>query len=132
MKIDWDKVEAMADAMTDEEAGLAPGEKQFTPKEGRKAYLDWERRTSTLPGARAAERRIKAQQAAARAMRLMREHNDLTQAEIARRMGVKAPCVSRIERFGASTIQSLIGYAKACGYSIRILAESPKETLALA
>ena len=132
MKIDWDKVEAMADAMTDEETGLEPGQRQFTPEEGRKAYLDWERRAAALPGARAALRRVRAQQAAARGMCLMREHNDLTQAEIARRMGVKAPCVSRIERLGASTIQSLVGYAKACGYTIRIIAESPKETLALA
>jgi len=132
MKIDWDKVEAMADAMTDEDTGLAKGARQFTPEEGRRAYLEWESSAAKLPGAKAALRRVRAQQAAARAMRQMREHNDLTQAEIARRMGVKAPCVSRIERFGATTIQSLMGYAKACGYSLRIIAESPKETLALA
>ena len=66
MKIDWDKVEAMADAMTDEDTGLAKGARQFTPEEGRRAYLESVERAKKTPGYKAALRRVRAQQAAAR------------------------------------------------------------------
>ena len=62
----------------------------------------------------------------------MREHAALTQTEIARRMGVKATAVSRLERFGATTLQALFGYANACGYQIRITAQSKQDQFAFA
>jgi len=126
------KAKKETETFTNEELGLEPGERQFTKAEARKAYLDWMAETAKLPGYEAAYRRIKAQQEAARALRRMRERADLTQAEIARRMGAKATAVSRLERFGATTLQALFGYAKACGYNIRITAESKQDQFAFA
>ena len=117
---------------TNEELGLEPGERQLTKEEARKAYLDWMAKTATHPGAQAALRRVREQQKAARALRRMREHAALTQKEIARRMDVKPTAVSRLERFGATTLQALFGYAKACGYEIRITAESDADQFAFA
>lgn len=130
-KIDWDAVEAMADAMTDEEAGIKPGEK-ITPEEGRRLYLESLERAKKSPTFPAVLRRVQEEQRAARALRLMRERANITQREVARRMDVKAPAVSRLERFGASTIRALTDYARACGYRIRIVAESPTDSFAMA
>lgn len=104
----------------------------WSSEQGRAAYAAWAdgvRRSSAYP---AALRRVKAQQEAAAAMRRMREHAALTQAEIARRMDVKAAAVSRLERFGATTLQALFGYADACGYRISITAESKADRFAFA
>jgi predicted XRE-type DNA-binding protein len=131
MKIDWEKAEAMAEAMTDEEAGIKPGEK-ITPEEGRRLYLEWSAKVRKRPSYAAALRRVEEEQKAARALRLMRERAKMTQREVARRMDVKAPAVSRLERFGASTIRALTEYARACGYSIRIVAESKTDSFAFA
>ena len=68
----------------------------------------------------------------ASALRRMREHANITQREVARRMAVKAPAVSRLERFGASRIRALAKYARACGYKIRIVAESQSDSFAIA
>jgi len=65
-------------------------------------------------------------------LRRMRERAALTQAEIARRMDVKATAVSRLERFGATTLQALFGYAAACGYKISITAKSKADQFAFA
>ena len=130
-KIDWEKAEAMADAMTDEEAGIVPGEK-ITPENGRRAYLESVKRAERDPNFAATLRRVEEEQKAARALRLMRERAKITQREVARRMAVKAPAVSRLERFGASTIRALTEYARACGYRIRIVAESPTDSFAMA
>ena len=131
-KIDWEKAEAMADAMTDEDIGLKPGERMYTPEEGRRAYLESVERARKHPNYAATLRRVKEEQKAARALRLMRERANITQREVARRMAVKAPAVSRLERFGASTIRALTEYARACGYKIRIIAESPQDSFAMA
>ena len=117
---------------THAELGLAPGERQFTPEEARAAAEKWMADASRLPGPQSAYRRAKAQQDAARALRRMREHAALTQTEIARRMDVKATAVSRLERFGATTLQALFGYANACGYQIRITAQSKQDQFAFA
>lgn len=132
MKIDWEKAEAMADAMTDADIGLKPGEKMFTPEEGRRAYQESVKKAKRRPGYAAALRRVEEEQKAARALRLMRERAKITQREVARRMDVKAPAVSRLERFGAGTIRALTEYARACGYRIRIIAESPTDSFAFA
>lgn len=104
----------------------------WTREEGLAAASEWMTETAKLPGADAAYRRIKAQQTAAKALRRMRERAALTQAEIARRMEVKATAVSRLERFGATTLQALFGYAQACGYKIRITAKSKADQFAFA
>lgn len=130
-KIDWDAVDAMADAMTDEEAGIKPGER-VTPELGRRLYLESAEKARRRPGYAATLRRVHEEQSVARALRLMRERANITQREVARRMDVKAPAVSRLERFGASTIRALTDYARACGYRIRIVAESPTDSLAMA
>ena len=104
----------------------------WTAAEGRKAYLQWKAKVEKHPGYPAALARVQAQQKAARAMRRMRERAEITQAEIARRMDVKPSAVSRLERFGASTLQALFGYAHACGYELRISAKSPADTFAFA
>ena len=115
---------------TNEELGLEPGERQFTKAEARRAFLNWMNETAKLPGMKDAERKIRARQESARALRRMRERADLTQAEIARRMDVKATAVSRLERFGATTLQALFGYANACGYEIQITAKSSADVFA--
>ena len=107
-------------------------ERQFTRDEAQVAANDWMAQTAALPGADAALRRVMAQQAAAKALRRMREHAALTQSEIAQRMDVKATAVSRLERFGATTLQALFGYARACGYEIQITAKSSADTFAFA
>lgn len=83
-KIDWNKVEAMADAMTDADIGLPRGQKMYTPEEGRKAYLEFRKNARKHPGYKEALRRVQAQQKAACALRLMREHANISQAEVAR------------------------------------------------
>lgn len=115
-----------------EELGLETSERQFTRAEARAAAAQWMATARELPEYPAALRRVQAQQSAARALRRMREHAALTQAEIARRMDMKATAVSRLERFGATTLQALFGYANACGYRIRISAESPADRFAFA
>ena len=117
---------------TSKELGLASGERQFTPEEARAVAKKWMADVARLPGSQSAYRRAKAQQDAARALRRMREHAALTQTEIARRMDVKATAVSRLERFGATTLQALFGYANACGYQIRITAQSKQDQFAFA
>lgn len=119
-------------AFSNEELGLEPGERPFTKEEARKACEEWMAEASKRPGAQAALRRVRAQQKAARALRRMREHAALTQSEIASRMDVKATAVSRLERVGASTLQALFGYAKACGYTISITAKSKQDQFAFA
>ncbi len=112
--------------------GLESGERQFTREEARAAAAQWMAETATLPEYPAVLRRVKAQQEAAHALRRMREHAAISQAEIARRMSVKASAVSRLERFGATTLQALFGYAAACGYRISIEAKSKSDTFAFA
>jgi len=107
-------------------------ERQFTREEARAAADKWMAKTAKHPGYDAVYRRVKAQQAAAKALRRMRERAALTQTEIARRMDVKATAVSRLERFGATTLQALFGYADACGYKIRITAQSKADQFAFA
>lgn len=128
------KLEAAGCVVTDaaEWLGLEPGERQFTKAEARAAAEKWMTETTKHPGYDAAMRRVMAQQAAAKALRRMRERAALTQSEIARRMDVKATAVSRLERFGATTLQALFGYANACGYKISITAKSKKDKFALA
>lgn len=104
----------------------------WTPEKGRAAYEEWSAKVKQLPEYPAVLRRVKAQQEAARALRRMREHAAISQAEIARRMSVKASAVSRLERFGATTLQALFGYAAACGYRISIEAKSKSDTFAFA
>lgn len=104
----------------------------WTAAEGRKAYLEWAAKVEKHPGYPAALARVQAQQKAARAMRRMRERAEITQAEIARRMEVKPSAVSRLERFGASTLQALFGYARACGYELTISAKSNEDRFAFA
>lgn len=108
------------------------GEPPFTRDEARAAAAKWMAETRALPEYPTAVRRVKAQQLAARALRRMRERAALTQAEIARRMDVKATAVSRLEKSGATTLQALFGYANACGYRVRITAESPADRFAFA
>ena len=131
-KIDWAKVEAMADAMTDEDIGLKPGEKMWTAEEGRRAFLESVRRAEKTPGYAATLRKVEARQKAARAMRLMREKAAISQSEVARRMKVKPPAVSRLERFGAGTIQALTEYARACGCTLSIVAKGSIGSFAIA
>lgn len=104
----------------------------WSPERGSAAYAAWAEGVRRSPSYPAALRRAKAQQEAASALRRMREHAALTQTEIARRMDVKAAAVSRLERFGATTLQALFGYADACGYRIRITAESKADRFAFA
>ena len=110
MKIDWEKAEAMADAMADEEAGIVPGEK-ITPEKGRRLYLEWSAKVRKHPTYPAILRRVEEEQKAARALRLMRERAKITQREVARRMAVKAPAVSRLVRFGFKV--ALVPFPKA-------------------
>ena len=131
-KIDWDKVEAMADAMTDADIGLVRRQKMYTPEEGRKVYLQFRKDARKSPGYKETFRRVQAQQKAACALRLMREHANISQAEVARRMAVRAPAVSRLERLGVTTLRSLTEYARACGYTISIVAKGHSEQLAMA
>ncbi len=126
------KTKANKSTFTNEELGLEPGERQFTRDEARAAYLQWKAKVEKHPGYPAALARAQAQQKAARAMRRMRERAEITQAEIARRMDVKPSAVSRLERFGASTLQALFGYARACGYELSISAKSPADAFAFA
>ena len=49
-KIDWNKVEAMADAMTDADIALSRGQKMYTPEEGRKAYLEFRKNARKRQG----------------------------------------------------------------------------------
>ena len=104
----------------------------WTAAEGRKAYLEWAAKVKKHPGYPAALERVQVQQKAARAMHLMRERAEITQAEIARRMDLKPSAVSRLERFGASTLQALFGYARACGYELTISAKSNADRFAFA
>lgn len=104
----------------------------WSPEQGRAAYAAWAEGVRRSSAYTAAMRRAKARQEAAGALRRMRESAALTQAEIARRMDVKAAVVSRLERFGATTLQALVGYAEACGYRIRIVAESEADRFAFA
>ena len=126
------KAKKATETFTNEELGLEPGERQFTKAEARAAAEKWMTETTKHPGYDAAMRRVMAQQAAAKALRRMRERAALTQSEIARRMDVKATAVSRLERLGATTLQALFGYARACGYEIQITAKSPGDTFAFA
>ena len=102
----------------------------WTAAEGGKTYLEWKAKVEKHPGYPAALARVQTQQKAARAMRRMRERAAITQAEIARRMKVKPTAVSRLERFGASTLQALFGYARACGYELTISAKSRADQFA--
>jgi len=126
------KAKKTTETFTNEELGLEPGERQFTREEARAAAEQWMAETAKHPGYAATYRRIKAQQNAAMALRRMRERAELTQTEIARRMDVKATAVSRLERFGATTLQALFGYAAACGYKISITAKSKQDQFAFA
>ncbi|EMJ8869160.1 TPA: helix-turn-helix transcriptional regulator, partial [Klebsiella pneumoniae] len=45
----------------------------------------------------------------------------LTSAQVAERMGIKAPTISRMEKNAARmSIQTLIRYARACGVNFKI------------
>lgn len=114
------------------EDGTGADRRPFTRAEARAAAAAWMAEARALPEYPAAERRVRAQQVAARALRRMRERAALTQAEVARRMDVKAPAVSRLEKSGATTLQALFGYAAACGYRVRITAESAADRFAFA
>lgn len=49
----------------------------------------------------------------------MRERSGLTQDEIAKRMGTKAPNVSRLESGRANpSLKTLMSYAQACGFKL--------------
>ncbi len=49
----------------------------------------------------------------------MRESSGLTQGEIAKRMGTKAPNVSRLESGRANpSLKTLMNYAQACGFKL--------------
>jgi len=112
--------------------GTGADARPFTREEARAAAAAWMAEARALPEYQAAERRVHAQQVAARALLRMRERASLTQAEVARRMDVKAPAVSRLEKSGATTLQALFGYAAACGYRVRITAESAADRFAFA
>ena len=124
------KKKEIKETFTNEELGLEPGARQFTKEEARAAYLEWQEKTSKLPGAQEAIDRAFTRQKTYKAMRRMRERAAITQAEIARRMEVKPTAVSRLERFGASTLQALFGYARACGYELTISAKSRADQFA--
>ena len=72
MKIDWEKAEAMADAMTDADIGLKPGEKMFTPEEGRRAYQESVKKAKRRPGYPAALRRVEEHRRAGPLLPLLR------------------------------------------------------------
>ena len=46
-----------------------------------------------------------------------RKEAGLTSAQVAERMGIKAPTISRMERM---SIQTLVRYARACGVNFKI------------
>ena len=48
-----------------------------------------------------------------------RKEAGLTSAQVAERMGIKAPTISRMEK-NASRIQTLVRYARACGVNFKI------------
>ena len=131
-EIDWEKAEMLAANMTDADIGLEPGQKMFDRKEGRAAYLASVAGAKRVPGYANVRRDVRAQQTAARALRRMREKANITQAEVARRMSVKATAVSRLERFGATTLRALTDYARACGYTVSIMVKGHSEQFAMA
>lgn len=50
-----------------------------------------------------------------------RKEAGLTSAQVAERMGIKAPTISRIEKNASRmSIQTLIRYARACGVNFKI------------
>lgn len=91
---------------------------------------------SELTGQFSAEQRTlvnerKAELRAAMALRELREARELTQSELAGRLGVNQPAVAKLERRADTTVSSLRSYVEALGGKLIIVAELPDEDVVL-
>ena len=86
----------------------------------RAAHLKQVKRIKKLPGYETSRREFELEYALAKELHETRRQAQLTQAEIAERMGTTQSVVSRIEGGANVSVQTLARYASACGKHLEV------------
>ena len=86
----------------------------------RKASREHIARVRSAPGWNEGMEEFRKEYALAIAMHEAKKRSGLTQSQIAERMGIAQPNVSRIERSRTVTFDTLVSYLNACGFTFTL------------